>query len=393
MVTRNIVVEKSTRSIEQEEVELVEHKGLGHPDTICDAICEAASRELSKYYLKEFGCIFHHNVDKGLLIAGKSQPAFGGGKIIEPIKLIVAGRATSKIQDKLVPVSEIATEAAEKYIKENLLASEPEHFEISADIKQGAGNLQEVFKKAKELPLANDTSFGVAFAPLSETERIVLKTADMINSKAFRKKFPAVGEDIKVMAFRKGDNIQLTIAIAFIDKYISSMQEYIDIKARIEEAIKPVATSTSKKVSYFINTLDNIKGKSVDDVYLTVTGLSAEMGDDGQVGRGNRANGLITPCRPMSLEAPCGKNPVSHTGKIYNVLAQLIASDIYKKTASACEVKLLSQIGKPIDQPFVCGITVDEMGKAKEAREIANAWLQDIKKVTKLIIENKVRLF
>lgn len=392
---RNIIIEKIPFSIEKQTVELIERKGIGHPDTVCDAVCEAASRELSKYYLKEFGHILHHNVDKGLLVAGKSIPKFNGGKIVEPIKIIIAGRATSKVENKLIPVTEIAVEAAEKYIEKNLHAVDGDHIEISANIKQGAGNLQEVFKKAKQIPLANDTSFGVAFAPYSNAEKVVLKTADMINSEEFRKKYPAVGEDIKVMAFRNLDSIKLTCAIAFIDRYIANMQEYYEIKAKVSEEIKQNLKSITKKEVYAVlNTLDAVNGKTVDDVYLTVTGLSAEMGDDGQVGRGNRATGLITPCRPMSLEAPCGKNPTSHTGKIYNVLAQQIANDIIKaKIANECYVKILSQIGKPIDYPFVCSIQMDDMSKEKEAQTIADGWLADIEKVTELIINEKVRLY
>jgi S-adenosylmethionine synthetase len=323
------------------------------------------------------------------------MPKFGGGKIVEPIKIIIAGRATSKIGDRLVPVTEIAVEAAENYIEKNLHAVDGDHIQISADIKQGAGNLQEVFKKTKQIPLANDTSFGVAFAPYSETEKIVLKTADMINSEQLRKKYPAVGEDIKVMAFRNGDKIRLTCAIAFIDKYISSMQEYYEIKAKVAEEIKQNLKSiTKKQVDDIVNTLDASNGKSIDDVYLTVTGLSAEMGDDGQVGRGNRASGLITPCRPMSLEAPCGKNPISHTGKIYNVLAQQIANDIIKQNAAKeCYVKILSQIGKPIDNPFVCSVQVDDLSREKEAMQIVDNWLANITNITELIINEKVRLY
>jgi S-adenosylmethionine synthetase len=48
-------------------VEMVERKGLGHPDTMCDALAEALSQALSQYYLDRFGMIFHHNVDKALL--------------------------------------------------------------------------------------------------------------------------------------------------------------------------------------------------------------------------------------------------------------------------------------------------------------------------------------
>ena len=94
-------------------------------------------------------------------------------------------------------------------------------------------------------------------------------------------------------------------------------------------------------------------------VYLTLTGTSAEMGDDGAVGRGNRVNGVIAPFRATSLEAACGKNPISHVGKVYNVLALLAAQDIVEQVPAvrAATVYVLSQIGGALDQkrsiPFV----------------------------------------
>ena len=110
-------------------------------------------------------------------------------------------------------------------------------------------------------------------------------------------------------------------------------------------------------MSVEINTAD---GYTADSVYLTVTGTSAEAGDDGQVGRGNRANGLITPYRPMSIEAPAGKNPVTHVGKLYNVLAQRIARAIVDEIAGAQEAYcgLLSQIGRPINEPQLIDVKV-----------------------------------
>jgi S-adenosylmethionine synthetase len=92
--------------------------------------------------------------------------------------------------------------------------------------------------------------------------------------------------------------------------------------------------------------------------YLTVTGTSAEAGDDGQVGRGNRVTGVITPGRPMTLEAAAGKNPVSHVGKLYNVAADLIAADLVAvlPDVSAAECTLVSRIGSPIDEPQLVNV-------------------------------------
>ncbi len=84
------------------------------------------------------------------------------------------------------------------------------------------------------------------------------------------------------------------------------------------------------------------------------------MGDDGSVGRGNRCNGLITPNRPMSMEATSGKNPINHIGKIYNILSTQLAQQCVKKVEGIDEIyiRLLSQIGKPIDRPLVASVQV-----------------------------------
>ena len=64
----------------------MKRKGLGHPDSVCDALVENLSIALSRFYLERFGVILHHNVDKGLLWGGAAQPAFGGGEIAEPME-------------------------------------------------------------------------------------------------------------------------------------------------------------------------------------------------------------------------------------------------------------------------------------------------------------------
>jgi S-adenosylmethionine synthetase len=395
-MVRNIVVESLKSGIKDQQVEIVERKGIGHPDTICDAICESSSSELSKYYHKNFGRVLHHNVDKALLIAGKSQKSFLGGKIIKPIRLIISGRATENFNGKKIPVKEILIRAAKNYLKENLKEFDEENWDISAETESGSADLCNNFLRNQDIPLANDTSFGVGFAPFSEIEQVVLKASDFINSKEFRKKYPAVGEDTKVMGTKKDGEISLFVAIAFIDKYIKNLEHYTFYKDKVQNEIKLfVKKNLKKEVFCQVNSSDACN--SIEDLYLTVTGTSAENGDDGQVGRGNRITGLITPNRPMTLEAAAGKNPSAHTGKVYSVLAQIIASDIYRKLkVEEVNVRILSQIGKSIDKPAVCSIQVlddlDEKEK-KEIYRIADAWLADIRKVTSLIIDRKVRVY
>jgi S-adenosylmethionine synthetase len=360
---RNIVVEKSDFSpIEEREIEIVERKGVGHPDTICDLICESVSQALSQYYLKRFGKVLHHNLDKGLLIAGESQTKFGGGKILKRIKIIVAGRATDRVGKTKIPVERIVKKAAKERLKKIVNSSRNiiEHFEILVDYSPGAANLQEVFERSNKIAIANDTSFGIGYGPYSRAEILTLKIAHFLNSSKFLKKYPFLGTDIKVMTLRKKDEVIITIPAAYIDKHIKNPKDYFEkkeiVKKEIEKFVKRISTFKSAKIDH--NTLDNPQAKNEKEIYLTVLGLSAEQGDDGEVGRGNRVSGLITPCREMSLEAPAGKN-INHPGKIYQVLAHLLAQEIGKiKEVKECSVRILSQIGRPLDQPQVISVKV-----------------------------------
>jgi len=394
-MARNIIVKALPHwPIEQHEIEMCEHKGIGHPDTMTDAVSEAASRELSLAYLETYGHVLHHNLDKGLLVAGKSVPCFGGGKLVSPIKIIIGGRATSL--DAKVDVHKIAVEAAQRYLKKNIRC-DLKNFEIVTEIKEGSGNLKEVFARRGMMALANDTSFGVGYAPYSLLEKTVLATSRMFKSPEFKRLFPAAGDDFKIMGHRVNGTIKLTIALAFIDRYVEGVEHYFAIKKAIYEYM---TDNLEVPVLMRINTLDNPIAKSEDDLYLTVSGLSAEMGDDGQVGRGNRANELITPSRGMSLEATAGKNPVAHVGKIYNVLAMIMARDIYEKIDEVDEVsvKLLSAIGDPIDEPQIAAVEVSSrFGVTDKLRKkitaMADEWLENIDKVTQMILKEKVTLY
>ena len=348
------------RSIHQMPAEMVERKGTGHPDTICDAASEEVSRALSRYYLENYGRIYHHNVDKAVLVGGRVQVGFGGGRLLEPIYLLIVGRATTEIMGKKeldrVPVGSLALESIQTWINNHMRFLDPsKHIVIDSKIRSGSVDLQAVFDDSERIPLANDTSFGTAFAPLTETEQLVLETEGLLNSKQFKQKLPAVGEDIKVMASRIGDEIHLTIAVAMIASLIPDKDHYRSVQEDIRSHIADLAAKiTPKNVTIDINTGDN---PEKDSYYLTVTGTSAEHGDDGQVGRGNRTTGLITPYRPQSLEAACGKNPINHTGKLLNVTAKLIAERIDAEIHPAeANVYLLSQIGKPITDPQLANV-------------------------------------
>jgi len=354
---RNILIEAlKSVPVEEQQVELVERKGTGHPDSICDAIMEEVSIALCKAYTEAFGKILHHNIDKGFLVAGVTEPKIGGGKVIEPMKLIFGDRAIYEFQGKKIPVGEIAIETAKSWIRRNLRFVDPEkHIVYQNEIKPGSPELVDIF--AREVIGANDTSAAVGYAPLTQTEQIVYEVERFLNSPEFKARFPESGEDIKVMGYRYNRHLTLTIAMAFVDRYVESEAHYFARKEEMRAAIKAFVESKNldfEEVTIDLNTLDS-PGRGEAGMYLTVLGTSAEGGDCGQVGRGNKVNGVIALNRPMSTEAAAGKNPVSHVGKIYNLLTHRIAGQLYQKVEGIREVYvwLCSQIGRPIDQPLI----------------------------------------
>src|SRR4030067_92895 len=220
---------------------------------------------------------------------------------------------------------------------------------------------------------------------MTPTETLVLETERYLNSKDFKKRFPESGEDIKVMGLREKNKLDLTIADPLIDMFIGSESEYFRKKDELLEEIKMyVIGRTGFEPSISLNTLDR-EGRGMGGIYLTVTGTSAEDAGSGQVGRGNRVNGIIPLHRPVSSEAAAGKNPVSHVGKIYNVLSHRIANEIYANVPDIKEVYvwLLSQIGEPIDQPRIAAAQVimehgDVDSVRKEINEVIDRELDNI---------------
>ncbi len=400
-MTRNISVEGLEQiPIEKQRIELVERKCLGHPDSLADGIAESISRALSRSYLEECGSVLHHNTDQGEVVAGESLPKFGGGIITRPIYFLISGRATKTFNGVNIPADAIAIEAARDYIKKILPMLNMER-DVIVDCRMGRGStdLQDVFRSCSgKVPRANDTSFGVGHAPFSEAESIVLGISEFVD-RTLRPKHPVIGQDCKIMCLRDGDTINLTLAMAFVDRYCSGIADYIEQKNFLTEQIASVAGKfTSRRVNVAINTADDLDSGSI---FLTVSGTSAEMGDDGSVGRGNRANGLITPNRPMSMEATSGKNPINHIGKIYNLLATEIAKDCVARVDGIEEiyVRLLSQIGHPIDQPHIASAQIlpkpgfEVSALRPEVEGVVDTWLEKTATITEKVIRGELSTF
>jgi S-adenosylmethionine synthetase len=361
----------------QQSVEVVERKGKGHPDSICDSVAEAVSQALSREYMQRFGRILHHNVDKGILIAGQVEHAFGGGRVVKPMRLIIGDRATEQFEGERVDVHGIAVQAASRWIRSNFRFLDPDiHMVIESALAPGSPELTRAyFETSGPLP-ANDTSAAVGYYPPTDTERLVALVEWFLSSHQFKADFPDTGEDIKVMGFRVEDRLDITVAMPLMETMIPNETAYFVRKSEILDRLTAYLTrdpgselGSIRKVEISLNTLDE-PGKGLSGVYVSLLGTSAEDADSGQVGRGNRVNGIIALARPSSAEAAPGKNPIGHVGKIYNVLAFKLAERIYREVEGMEEVWvwLCSRIGQPVDQPSVVAVQFVPGGGSDPAR-------------------------
>lgn len=345
-------------------LEVVERKGAGHPDTLCDAAAEAFSRRLARAYLEAAGRVLHHNVDKALLVAGHTRADFGGGEWLEPIELVLAGRATASVDGHAIDVEAIGRAAALEAlgVVRHLDASDPAQVEVRIATRPGASELRDVFERgAGGVPRANDTSIGVGFAPLSAAEQLALDAEARLQSLAAADPASPLGEDTKVMVVRHGDTLKITVAVAVVAGLVSDAAAY----RRAIESAREAVHETARRTGFGQVAVDANAADAPGSLYLTLSGTSAECGDDGQVGRGNRACGLITPMRPMTLEAHAGKNPATHVGKLLSIAATRTAEACARlHGVRAADCVWVSRIGAPVAEPQAAGVRLD----APEAR-------------------------
>ncbi|MBI3015620.1 MAG: methionine adenosyltransferase [Candidatus Tectomicrobia bacterium] len=362
-----LVEELRQLPVSRHQIEIVERKGIGHPDSICDGIMEAISQALSRQYLERFGSILHHNIDKALLVAGQVERTFGGGRVIRPMELIIGDRATFSAGGVQIPVQEICLETAKTWFRQHLRYVDPEsHVNYRVVLAPGSEELRAIFDRREgTLPGSNDTSAAVGYAPLSPTETAVLEMEKHLNSPTFKSMFPETGEDVKVMGFRRQGTLHLTIAMPLLAPLVDSESAYFRKKEEILAELHGLKIADSfEAMTCSLNTLDR-QGHGLEGVYLSLLGTSAEDADSGQVGRGNRVNGLIPLSRPASGEAAAGKNPVSHVGKIYNVFSHYLAAKIHDRIDGLQEVYvwLLGEIGRPVNEPQVAVQLVLDEGR------------------------------
>lgn len=386
------------------DVEVVEKKGRGHPDTLADGLAEYISNSYSLYTLEQYGHILQHNFDKVGLLGGSSKVSFGIGEIISPIRVLINGRASVCYYDKQIPCNELILDWSKSFLSRELpLASMSSdfvwHFNLSS--ANTAGYPIDDFAQASTNPhtqrekiLASDTAAVCSHYPLSNLEYAVLACEDELSSNSSRKVYPWLGYDIKILAIRKGNVIEVTACIPQISRFVPSFESYKSNIQFVSEWLKRIFRNhlPDFDIRIMINTKDDYLNCSY---YLTAIGSCIESGDEGLVGRGNRPCRLIPISRSFSGEAACGKNPVFFPGKLYPVVGRSIAEKLYKITGKPVEIWLISQEGHSLMNPWSTIVIFD--GKVDIAeREITPVIEEELARIpehTIQLINGNIQLY
>jgi S-adenosylmethionine synthetase len=384
----------------QPSYEMVERKGVGHPDTICDAIAERASRRYSQYCLRQFGGVAHHWFDKVMLLGGEARLDYGLGEMIRPYRILVAGKAALCIGDEEIPLQEILAAAAAEVLSEVLTGFDPDqHLRVESLVvdHQGAGRRSSRYRPASRANLvtpgdpslvSNDSNLLTGYAPLSTLERMVLGVERYVNGAAFKAVNPHTGWDVKVLGMRSDDRVRLVVNVPMLAGHVSSLDHYFALKEDLGQKLRDyLAEQADETPELLVNATDR-NGRP----YLTALGSVADTGDVGLVGRGNRVNGLITPMRPMSIEAPAGKNPIDHTGKLYALLAHRTAAQLAARLGRAVGVLVSTSKEAPLNDPDEVVVTIADLaaGDRAAAEQAVRAGLAGLGAISLELIDEGV---
>lgn len=386
----------------------MERKGYGHPDTLADHLAEHLSKEYSKYTRIRYGAILHHNFDKLGLLGGASHVSFGNGYITKPIRVLINGRASTKFAKEIIPVEKLIVGWTKDFMSSRLPINTEKDLEFHLNLSHQSSpgkiaspaeeegtrkfwfeprsldDLQELKKL-----LSNDTSIGVGYAPVSKLEKFIIELEHSLTMGDFKKDHLWIGSDVKLMALRNKEEINLTLCIPQICSFVRSVDEYKENLFTAKDYIKNFARDfTIDLEDVNINMRDNF---DTSELYLTAIGSSIESGDEGLVGRGNRVNQLITPTKPMSIEGASGKNPVYHIGKLYYIAAHKLADRIFQATNLQNEVYLISQTGRDLKDPWIVAISIPTISNDQlKIETIIKNELQKVDSITEDLLEGNV---
>lgn len=340
------------------EIEAVEKKGIGHPDALADAVSEELSGVISNYFLNKYRKIPRFNVDMVSIIGGDVELELGSGEVKRKAALDIAGNIPY-LNNREIEEIRFASECAiYSYLTRILSFRAEDLFQINWRVNYYSTRNTNFFhgddSQGNNPPLAEDTVVAYGFAPHSTLEQLALDTENHLCDLG---RDQPIGSDTKLMLIRNDmlRRIDLIASIGFKALQVSDYQQYLTEKRKVldqlQEFIVPKIQNNTT-ISTIINAADDETKKKG---YFLLSGSAAEH-DKGVTGKGNSLSGVISPFRFHSFESVFGKNPVYHAGKIYNVLAFLLAKKISDWIQDRVEIVIVSQLGAPISSPKVINV-------------------------------------
>ncbi|MEU3197565.1 methionine adenosyltransferase [Streptomyces sp. NPDC006996] len=341
-------------------IEVVERKGVGHPDTLADSIAELASIRYSEYCLREFGAILHHNLDKVAVLGGRARFGDTDGTYDRPVRVIFGGRISTSFAGRTIPVREILEDAAAEQLRTALpgfehITWQAQH-ETTDSSKFERWFAPHGLQDLPERPTAfsNDTAFLVGTAPRTTAETVALLT------EAWFRQQPWAGSDIKALVIRDEHALTVTVCVPAVAGHLASSAEFEDA---VSDAARELTTQLLKRlpgpVTVVCNTRNNRTGP-LSSQYFTLSGSAIDYGEDGLVGRGNARSGLITPGQQAGNEALFGKNPAYHVGKVGGWLVDK-ASRSLAEQFGPCRIAVMWRNGSPYPEPASLDITATHL--------------------------------
>ncbi|MFJ6433172.1 methionine adenosyltransferase [Streptomyces sp. NPDC091416] len=359
------------RDPDQRAIDVAEFKGRGHPDSLADRIADQFSRRYARHTTSQFGVVANHWVDKVTLVGAGATVGFGGYDIHKPVDGYLFGKVTERIGNRTLDLARIFEESCAevftqcvgdpelvRYLRlhvnntEGVGPDHSPHFYRPA----GPGSVSDVHAEDR---VANDTSACTGTSRLGAAGRLARALENRVAG--YRGELSAIGTDVKVMVVRRGDSLTATLAVPVHPRAVRDESEYAEVIGSVRqrilrdagELVGALTAEPWKLTTVKINTKDR-PGRG----YLAPFGTSLGKGDCGAVGRGNRYGGAIEPLAVASSEAPAGKNPLHHIGKIYTWLAHDMARRVEAETGRYAETVVVSDNGSPLHEAAFCHVAL-----------------------------------
>lgn len=367
-----------TVGITNTPTEVVERKGIGHPDTLADALAERMSVAYSRLCRDTYGAVLHHNLDKLYLRGGQARTGLGEHEMTEPTILVIGGRVSSSFAGQAIAYRELFEQVARDYLGTVLPNFDAGHWLHIEHVTTDRSRFPTWFRPRSlddlpELtrPTSSDTVAVTAWWPYSPTERLVLALERHLNQEGAGPRYTHLGQDIKIMAYRRHHRVDVVANIAVHPNAAPTAGAYDTVITELWHELSQVAEKICPElhVNLRINTQET-NPFAAKKHYLLGSGSCLEFGEEGFVGRGNGVSGLIPIQRPKSVEAAFGKNPTYHSGKVYTIYAEYIARNVHERLGTAATVTIVAANSNYLRDPSHVIVDTDEPADSKTVKEI-----------------------